>query len=655
MILRLSRPRAAWATAGGLFAAYALTMARDLTFYDSPELALVAHELGVGHPAGQPLHTLLGFAFARLPGLSPHAGLTLMSALFGALCVWPAWSLSERLTSGAGRAATLGRSVALLGVGLSLVAWEPSTRVEVYSLAAFLGLWAVAFAQQARGGRAWAGVGLALGLATSAHLVVAFGAALAVLPRLLAAPRRSPEPQTGASGRAAGAQRGPIARGARALAALAGGLVGLLPYAHVPLASGDPRTFAWGGVRDASTLFAYLSGADYARNQGIDAASWLAHLAELAAWALAHGVLPVALVGLAGFVTLGRRRRGLPWALPLAALSEVGFVAANVVFHPDVPDYRGYFLAPLWMAGAGVAGLAAAGLSRSDRFRAYGAAAALVPALALAVAPGHLTRVRDTPSLAGRLARGALESAPRNAFVVVEADHWVAPLLYVQEVEGRRPDVTVIPHGLASSSWYWAHLFARHPDLRRVPLLGPGGRDGRIRRLTDAHPDRPVLVGTWSLARRLGLRPCGVGWLLWTGGCGEGRPDPAAPSARIRATAPFAGEALEVAARVGEARGEALWRLGHGRAALHALLAGLPASGLAPAPPTPLPARAPPLRGPLPGWERDAALHDPARNLALAALLLDALGRPEDALRYAARARALGLPGAARLGAAIQR
>ncbi|HJK89190.1 MAG TPA: DUF2723 domain-containing protein, partial [Polyangiaceae bacterium LLY-WYZ-15_(1-7)] len=149
-------------------------MARGLTFYDSPELALVARELGVGHPIGQPVHTLLGAAFSRLPGLSPVTGLTAMSALFGALSALPMWSLSERLVPpGAWRGARVIRGAAVLGVLLSAVAWEPATRVEVYTLGSFLACWSVAFAgdvaeRLAAGERAIprvVGLGVALGAA----------------------------------------------------------------------------------------------------------------------------------------------------------------------------------------------------------------------------------------------------------------------------------------------------------------------------------------------------------------------------------------------------------------------------------------------------------------------------------------------------------
>lgn len=647
--LPLRAPGPAWLAAGALFVVYAATMARDLTFYDSPELALVAHELGVGHPIGMPLHTLIGFAFARIPP-TPHVGLTAMSALFGALCAIPASSLADRLGEVAGRARWL-RALALVGVGSSLIAWEPSTRVEVYTLAVFLSLWGCARAAERPGFAA----GLALGLGASAHAVIAVAHGLAMLPRVLAgAPAEAPptrprddRPAVGMIERPAPPAEAGSRLGA-VLATLGGGLVGLAPYALLPIAAADPTRFAWGAPRDLDGILEYLRGADYRHNQGIAPDALAAHLADLARWGLAHGALPVALVGGIAFVALGHRRARLGWAFAIAAALVVAFVAANVVFHPDVPDYRGYFLGPLWLAGAGAIAAAEALARRGGRFVAYGAAVAALPAAALAASPQHLLQVRDDPSLARIAAEAALDEAPDGAILVVEADHHVAPLLYLQEVEARRPDVVVLAMGLASSRWYWDHVRARHPALEGFVLVAPGrdDRGARVRRFLDAQRGRRVLVESSRLAFGLGRVPCGVGALVWTNASHEpapcGDPGPAATTRAIAAAAPYRAESLEVAARIDEARGEALWRLGHGRAALDAMIAGLHASGIGPPGPD-LPEGAAPLAGPLPPWSRPHALHDPARNLALAGLLLHAAGRTEHAVRFVEAARALGL------------
>src|SRR5262245_30908323 len=97
--LPLGDPRGAWLAAAAVLAVYALSMQRGLGSFDSPELALVARTLGLGHPPGQPLHTLLGFLFSHLPGVPPLLGLNFMSALCGALAVLPMACLGEWLLS----------------------------------------------------------------------------------------------------------------------------------------------------------------------------------------------------------------------------------------------------------------------------------------------------------------------------------------------------------------------------------------------------------------------------------------------------------------------------------------------------------------------------------------------------------------------------
>lgn len=634
--MTLSRPRAAWLTAAAVLAAYALTLAPGMTFYDSPELALVAAELGVGHPVGQPIHTLIGFVFAHLPGVPATLGLTLLSAIAGALCVLPAWSLADALAGPARAGRELwARALPLFGGGLSMIAWEPSTRVEVYSLASLLVLLALArLADPTRRGRGVLAAAL-LGLAAGAHLVIAAAGVAAALAIALGELRRERELRQERE-----TPELSIPRGAGAFVGTAA-----LSYLYLPLAGARaPETFAWGAPTSLDAFLSYVRGEDYGHNQGIDFPTWAEHLVDLTEWSFAHGTLPVLALGAVGFVALSRR--GLRLALPLTATVTVGFVAANVVFHPDVPDYRGYFLAPLWLCLAGVAGLAQVA-ARHDRYQRYAPLAAALPLLALVVSPTHLLERRDDPSLADVMAHGALEEAPPDAILVVSADHWVAPLLFAQEVEGVRPDVVIVATGLGSSRWYWEHLFARHPGLTPMTLVGPGGRAGRLRRLLQANPERPVLLESIALGEPLGLLPCGVGWMVWTeGACEAGGPEAHVASAAIERTAPLSGEALEVAARVNERRGEALWRFGRARAAARAMMAALPPSGLGRPLPGDLPDRGPPLTGPLPDWSRAAALHDPARNLVFTGLLLRSVGRPGPALQLVDEAAALGLEGA---------
>jgi hypothetical protein len=617
--LPLERVGPAWGCVALALLAYGLTLAPDLTFYDSPELALAAHQLGLGHPIGQPLHTWLGFLAAHLPGVPPLIGLTALSALFGALALVPAWALAERLAGP--RADPRLLAPGLVAAALHPIAWEPSTRVEVYSLAAFLVLWAAARAFGERT-RLWP-IGLALGLAATTNAVIAVAFGLALSPRLVE-----------------------LARGAwrRELGTfVAAGLAGLVPYVQLPLVAGDPTRFVWGAPTDAASLAAYLSGSDYVHNAGIDGATFVDHVWALAEQGLTEGSLPLAALGLVGFATLGRKSRGGRWLLAVAGALALAFVARNRIFHPDVPDYRGYFFAPWLASAASVSALAAWLAARGARFRVYGVLVAALPTVAVALTPSHLIDRRDHPALGRAMVTGTLAEAPRDAILLVAADHWVGTLLYAQEVEGQRADVVIVPHGLASSSWYWDHLFARHPSLGRMPLRGPGGRDGRIRRLLAANPSRPVLAEHVQLALAAGRVPCDVSWLVWTGPQCDAPPSREASHA-IAAAWTEQGEAREVAARVGMARGEALWRLGRGADAYVALVAGQRSL-----PDVTIPEQVPPLRAALPAWTRDAALHDPARNLFVAGWLLESVGRRTESGALLARAAAEGLPEATAL------
>ena len=65
------------------FLLYIRTLAPGLSFIDSGELGTVAATLGVAHPTGYPLFTLLGWLFTRLPLASEViVRLNIMAAVF---------------------------------------------------------------------------------------------------------------------------------------------------------------------------------------------------------------------------------------------------------------------------------------------------------------------------------------------------------------------------------------------------------------------------------------------------------------------------------------------------------------------------------------------------------------------------------------------
>lgn len=549
----------AWAATAAVLLYYGATMSRDLAFYDSAELAMVAAQGGLGHPVGQPLHTLLGWlAAGALPTLW---ALNLLSAVPTALMVVPLTSLAERLAPEAPRWI----APAVLGASLvHPVFWENGSRVEVYALAGFLALWAVArMADALDRGRGWFLAGVGLGLSAAANPYTAVIAALAAGPALLVALVKRRIGLRGVVG------------------ALVGGPVGLLPYVYVPLVAGRDQVFVWGQPIDGPALRFYFSGADFGHNRQITAGMVLDHAVEWLGYAADVGLLPLLVLGGGACVLLGRDLQvGRAYGL-LAAGLTVLLLASNTIFHPAIPDYAGYLAPPFGVLAAGVAGLVARLATGAERLPLLGAAMGAAVVLAGWLAPPALwARTRHLDMLARDIAEGVLRTAPADAIVVVESDHWVWPLLYLQAVEGQRPDVTVFAFGLADSSWYWAWTYRNHPKLEPFPLRGPGGRLGRGRRFLAANLHRPPLYENFGLAVVLGRPGCVGPWLLTDArACGDlAQPD--AADAVLAHHVETLGEGSPgseaVAARVAFDRADALWRLSQPERALAALRAGVP-------------------------------------------------------------------------------
>ncbi len=82
------------------FSVYLMTLAPTVWFIDSGELAAVATTLGIAHPTGYPLFTIIGHIFSMLPiGSSEIYRLNLMSSFFCALGIFVFFLLMKYLLS----------------------------------------------------------------------------------------------------------------------------------------------------------------------------------------------------------------------------------------------------------------------------------------------------------------------------------------------------------------------------------------------------------------------------------------------------------------------------------------------------------------------------------------------------------------------------
>ena len=101
---RFRPARADWMQAGMvavvLFALYAATSPRTVLLEDDGLFILSSYFLGVEHPPGYPLYTLIGHLFSKLPFGSVAYRVHLASAFFGALAGSAVWLVARRLIPG---------------------------------------------------------------------------------------------------------------------------------------------------------------------------------------------------------------------------------------------------------------------------------------------------------------------------------------------------------------------------------------------------------------------------------------------------------------------------------------------------------------------------------------------------------------------------
>jgi hypothetical protein len=110
---------------------YGLTAAPSVAtiFDDSLEFQVVAYTLGIAHPTGYPLYTILGWLVTRLPWSESAQGVNLLSSFFGAITVAGVYGIGRQLSCG-----RLPAALGAAAVGLSPVLWSQATIAEVYTL-----------------------------------------------------------------------------------------------------------------------------------------------------------------------------------------------------------------------------------------------------------------------------------------------------------------------------------------------------------------------------------------------------------------------------------------------------------------------------------------------------------------------------------------
>jgi hypothetical protein len=434
-----------------LLALYAATAPRTVALEDDGLFIMSSYFLGIEHPPGYPLHTLLGHLFTLLPVGSVALRVHLMSAFFGALTCAVIWLcvrtlLRERLWA----------YFTAFGLGLSREFWSQSIIAEVYTLNTFfvfilvyLGLRLDAATRFAPGMAAL--MALLFGLSLSNHwpLMVLVSPAFAILlwPR-----------------------RREIVRLLPVLVPMC--LAGLSPYVWLVVRSwSDPVFSFYGPLNTAGEFWTMVSRAGYAAIDASASATWIDRLYFLRYFGL-QLVLQFAILG-AALGLLGAIVQWRTWGYRVSLCLTVIFLMPSIVlnfllgFDYDslyahifsVYPLPAYATVAIWMA------LGLMHLARSRKIATPIVYLVCAILLSFTAAVSTRTNLRAAYDWSSRYAHAILTSLPKDAILFVSGDAEVGAVGYFHLVEGARPDITLMnPRGLGFFTRIYHPLRTRRAD-----------------------------------------------------------------------------------------------------------------------------------------------------------------------------------------------
>lgn len=499
------------------FLVYLLTLSPSLGEADSFEFQVTASRLGVAHPTGYPLYILLGRLFIFLPVGDVAYRVNLVSPVFAALAVALVYLLVVRLTGR--RAAAL---IAALCFAWSRTLWSQAVIAEVYVLNAFfvaLMLYLLLASDQAPvpPRRGW--LPFLYGLSLTNHLtmiLLAPALAVALLWPALGLASLSRRPEAPAVRPLVLSTVPSLARRGKRLLATAGlFLLGVSAYLYIPL--------RWPALHHGRAMalrefLAWVTGRRFGGALRLDA--WLHDPVR-------YGILGRLVLEQYGWAGIVVAAGGLAWLLwkqrrvgvcLLLAWAAYAFYGLNYI----VSDIA-VFLIPAHLVLAICIGVALAVVGDWLRCRAR----LLPPVVMLLVALLPLSLVWTNWPLVDRSQAGrealrwgrrvlALD-IPGRAAILADSEK-IAPLYYLQTVEGLRPDLDVVVMGdeagyrqqleeriAAGQPVYLARFLPGLEARFRLCSLGPLVEVGTVAQTVPPTIDFPVGASFGDSIRLLGF------------------------------------------------------------------------------------------------------------------------------------------------------
>jgi len=461
---------------------YLLTLCPTVDFIDAGELATVTTTLGIAHPTGYPLFTLVGWIFAHLPiGVRTISKVNFMAAMECSLALFVFFRFLVYLLSEfslKGKASLVGKSsgdrasernftqilmpafCGTLALAFSETFWSQALSIEVYSLhTLFLSVLLYVFSRamdmsmkldvassvsRRRLHRSLVlGFAYVLGLAFTNHMTTILLAPAFVYLYFYA------------NGFSKNAWRGLFKLSIPFI-------IGFSEYLYLPLRAGEKPIMNWGNPITLERFLWHFTGKQYRvwlfSSSGV-AMKQLSYFMDTVLPEFAYLSIGIAIFGL---WKLFKEARTI---LVFTLLLFFGCVLYSINY--DIHDIDSYFLLAYYAIAIWVA-IGAASIVRlvnSQSLSRIAIAALLLICISMFIY--NHDRVDGSKNfMVEDYTKNMFASVEPNALIIsYQWDYFVSAAYYFQVVERFRPDVIVIDKELMRRSWYYGQLETRYPWL----------------------------------------------------------------------------------------------------------------------------------------------------------------------------------------------
>jgi len=431
------------------FIVYLQTLARSVGFIDSGELATVAVTLGIAHPTGYPLFTLLGRIFSMFPVATEEI---VRLNVFSAVCVATGvtlfyfFLLELHYKVEKNFSVLASASFASLALAFSQTVWSQAVSVEVYALhIVFIPLILLLFVKAIKQDepRWWLLVAFVVGLSFTNHMTT-----LLLAPALLYW---------------FFAEHGLTQQAFKKILQLAVPFIaGLSLYLFLPLRAMQQPLLNWGNPQTLEKLWWHISGkqfrvwmfssSDVARKQFN---YFFEHLP------LEFFYIPLIFAFIGMIVLLWSDRR----MFVVVALLFIGCVGYAINY--DIHDIDSYFIlaffAVVIASSFGVVKILSQ-FSSSIGFSIAGIG--LLVGIVVQVRANWSEVDQSKNFLVEDYTKTILTNLPPHSIVLsYQWDYFVAASYYFQHVKKVRSDIIVLDKELFRRSWYFPQLEKMYPSL----------------------------------------------------------------------------------------------------------------------------------------------------------------------------------------------